>query len=309
MPTSAERAARARKAHSGAGPQKRWPVMVGAGIALLLGSVIVALSLGASGEESPEPNASGHELALGRTATVTRDLEKRPGGLLEGAKNLTEPSTAPPTSERRAAGGRRFALPLKAYAGIEDYFATPRLYGMRHAGIDFSLAGLSNVVVASSCDGTVLSTGQTDELGMHVIVDCRDGWSTVYGFLQSLNVNAGDVLKQGAEVGRGAAGEHLHFEIRFLDAPVDPEGYVDVPPRETPTPTPTATSTIAPTKAAAANSTPIATAINTSTPAPAPPTPTPSNTPTITPTPTWTLTPTRTPQKAATPTPPPPISR
>lgn len=246
------------------------------------------------------------------------DLARRPGGLVEGAVNLPDVDPQPPPAELRANGGRRFAVPVKSYAGIEDYFGTPRLYGQRHGGIDFSFAGLSDISVTASCRGTVTEAGESDQLGLYAVVDCGEGWSTVYGFLQSRAAVKGDAVSPGFEVGRGADGEHLHFEIRYNGVPLDPVPYIDVPPRFLPTATPTATSTPLPatsTSRAVNGTSPTATATSTPTLAPGQPTPTPTDTPTITPTatitptPTWTPTATRTPARQATPTPTLPVLR
>ena len=320
MPTSSERAARARKAHTRGAGRGRLPFIVG-GVALLLaagGLAVVFLAGGGNG--NAEDATAGSSSSRGSTPAPTRDLARRPGGLLEGAATLPETPPSPPASELRSSGGRRFSLPVKSYAGIEDYFGTPRLYGQRHAGIDFSFAGLSEIPVSSACEGSVVETGQSDELGLHVLIDCGSGWTTVYGFLQSVSAAKGDSAHSGKEIGRGTAGEHLHFEIRYNSTPIDPVPYIDVPPRELPTPTPTATPTLKPgqTPPPPPAAQPTSSGLPpTATPTLAPnqPTPTPSNTPTITPTatitptPTWTPTPTRTPVRAPTATPTRPQSR
>jgi len=223
-----------------------------------------------------------------------------------------ESPPAPPSSELRANGGRRFSLPLRAHAGVEDYFGTPRLYGQVHGGVDFSLAGLSDIPVYSACVGVVTSVDQSATLGLHVVVDCGDGWSFVAGFLDSAAANPGDDAGPDIEVGLGRPGAHLHVELRYQEVAIDPAGYMDLPRKVIP-PTPTPTSTPTPTGTATrtpVRGTPGVAPTATPTPRPNEPTPTPTatptitNTPTITPTPTWTPTPTRTPRPAAsTPTP------
>jgi murein DD-endopeptidase MepM/ murein hydrolase activator NlpD len=219
----------------------------------------------------------------------------------------------PPAAELRASGGDRFGLPLRAHAGVEDYFGTPRLYGQVHGGVDFSLAGLAEIPVFSACTGVVVSVGESPTLGTHVVVDCGDGWSFVAGFLAEAAVGAGDRAAPTTRIGQGTPGGHLHVELRYEDVAVDPAAYMDLPRRvilPTPTPTPTPRPTSTATRAASTGTGGAASPAVTATSRPNEPTSTPTatptitNTPTITPTPTWTPTPTRTPRPLApTPTP------
>ncbi|MGE0598652.1 MAG: murein hydrolase activator EnvC [Dehalococcoidia bacterium] len=292
------------------------PILIGASAAGIVALGVLLLAFTSGGSHAPDSVVS--RLGTETSPTPTVDLAQRPGGLLEGAMVLAPNPPVPPPSELRSAGGKRFSLPVKAHAGIEDYFGTPRLYGMRHAGVDFSLVGLKDIAVNAACAGSVESTGESPELGLHIIVDCGDDWSTVYGFLESVSAEKGSVVKPGESIGGGSPGEHLHFEIRYQGEPVDPQGYIDIPPKVLPTATPTPTSTPSPTPRTKPTSVsggtagPGAPATATATPkfTPTPTdTPTVTPTPTITPTPTWTPTPTRTPRPPATPTPAIPVSR
>lgn len=296
-----------------AAPKRRWPILAGGALAGMVVVVVAAVVLRGGGS-TPQPVDDGPGVAAVSTRgpdaqSETRDLSKRAGGLSEGAVTPAA-APSPPGTELRANGGDRFSLPLKAHAGVEDYFGTPRLYGQVHGGVDFSLAGLSEIPVFSACVGAVTSVGQSPTLGAHVVVDCGDGWSFVAGFLGETAVQAGAGAGPSGQIGLGTPGGHLHVELRYQDVPVDPAGYMDLPRRVIP-PTPTPTSTPRPTSTATRTaSTGTAGSAPSATPRPAGPTSTPTatptitNTPTITPTPTWTPTPTRTPRPAAsTPTP------
>ena len=53
--------------------------------------------------------------------------------------------------------------------------------------------------------------------GDHVIVDCGDGWSTLYGHMSELRVKVGDAVDHETVLGISGStgfstGEHLHFE-------------------------------------------------------------------------------------------------
>ena len=300
-------------------PRRRKPsplrrAFAGAGV-LAAGGLVVAIFMlitaGDGGSAVPDQAAPGRTDALLPTATAQAggpDISGRPGGLLEGAWQSGDVVTGAPE--------RRFPLPLRAHAGVEDYFGTPRLYGQVHGGADFSLVGLNVAPVLSICDGVVVQYGESPAYGVHVEVDCGEQWAFVVGFLQNIEVAEGASVEVGQRIGEGKPGGHLHVELRYGRGVVDPADHMDLPRRvvipPTPTPTPTPTTTPTPPLLPAQQSPQSALPTSTSTPGPtATPTNTPTvtNTPTITPTPTWTPTPTRTPQ-ARPPTPTPlPVAR
>jgi len=205
-------------------------------------------------------------------------------------------------------------MPLRAWSSITDRYGAPRGKGLVHGGIDLSLETHPASPVLAACEGTVAFTGYSGGYGNHVIVDCGDGWSTLYGHLSSIRVKAGDAVTFDTGVGVSGStgystGEHLHFEIRWEGTPVNPEDYLDfhIPPgtplsngpiwfpwmdppvrvRATVTPavrTGGAQAPGAPEPGTRPESTPT-TARPTATPTPVPPTPTPPRATTPTPTP------------------------
>jgi murein DD-endopeptidase MepM/ murein hydrolase activator NlpD len=195
--------------------------------------------------------------------------------------------------------GNRFTMPLQAWSEVTDrYGARNRGAGLIHGGIDLALEGdLSRSPVYSACTGRVSDSSYSGSYGYHVFVDCGDGWSTLSAHLSEIRVTVDQAVDSSVVLGVSGSsgystGEHLHFEIRWKDTPVNPENYLEfhIPPG-----TPLSNGPLYFPKAA--------TATPSSGPPPTPTdTPTPTNTPTITPTPTVTPTPTKTP----TPTPKPP---
>jgi murein DD-endopeptidase MepM/ murein hydrolase activator NlpD len=214
-----------------------------------------------------------------------------------------------PASEVAQAATSRFQMPLRAWSRVTDrYGATNRGPGRIHGGIDLALEGLSHSPVYAACTGTVASTDYSSAYGYHVIVDCGDGWTTLYAHLSQVLATPGQAVNNDVVVGiTGSSGfstgEHLHFEIRWRDTPVNPEDYLDfkIPPG-----TPLSDGPLwfpGSGGGSAASAPPTATATPTDTPTPTN-TPTVTPTPTITPTPTWTPTPTPTPRPPTrTPTP------
>ncbi len=134
--------------------------------------------------------------------------------------------TAPPPS------GGRFSFPLAAWQMVSDPFGGDRGGGRIHEGIDLSLYGYHHSNIFSACNGVVTRTEYlTYSYGYHVIVDCGDGFTTLYAHMSSILVTPGQRVSQGTVLGISGVtgfttGEHLHFEIRINGAPVNPAYYL-----------------------------------------------------------------------------------
>ncbi len=182
------------------------------------------------------------------TATVTdykpnaiadgSDLEPGRYVLLPGATRKPPPPP-PPTITTGGSGGAprpggsgRFGAPLAAWHGVSDPFGTSRGGGRIHEGIDLDLYGFHHSTVFSSCAGVVSKTEYlTYSYGYHVVVDCGDGWTTLYAHFDDIAVSPGQHVSKGTPLGVSGltgytTGEHLHFEIRFEGAPVNPADYI-----------------------------------------------------------------------------------
>jgi hypothetical protein len=116
-----------------------------------------------------------------------------------------------------------------------DGYVTSR-YGYRkgryHNGIDINLN--TGDTVRSCWSGKVrYSKYNNGGFGNLVIVRHYNGLETFYAHLSKLlvapnsEVRAGDPIGLGGNTGR-SFGSHLHFEVRFYDAPINPEEIVDI---------------------------------------------------------------------------------
>ena len=111
-------------------------------------------------------------------------------------------------------------------------FGVARGGGTYHTGIDLDLYGYWGSNVFSACNGVVTKTEYlTYSYGYHVIVDCGDGWTTLYAHFSQILVTPGQQVSAGTVLGISgntgfSTGEHLHFEIRKGGAPVDPAAYL-----------------------------------------------------------------------------------
>lgn len=116
-----------------------------------------------------------------------------------------------------------------------DGYITSR-YGYRkgryHKGIDINLE--TGDTVRSCWSGKVrYSKYNEGGFGNLVVVRHHNGLETFYAHLSKLlvapnaEVKAGDPIGLGGNTGH-SRGSHLHFEVRFYDAPINPEEVIDV---------------------------------------------------------------------------------
>ncbi|MBK6882280.1 MAG: peptidoglycan DD-metalloendopeptidase family protein [Flavobacteriales bacterium] len=108
-------------------------------------------------------------------------------------------------------------------------------YGMRHGrmhyGLDLDLETGDPVMAAF--DGMVRISKYNKSFGNVVVIRHYNGLETLYAHLSKRKVEPGDVIMAGDTLGLGgntgrSYGSHLHFEVRFLDQPIDPSLVVDI---------------------------------------------------------------------------------
>lgn len=89
-----------------------------------------------------------------------------------------------------------------------------------HSGID--LLAKPGTSVLSAGDGTVAFAGNRGNYGNLVVINHQGGKQTRYAHLNSITVQTGQTIRQGAKIGTvGSTGKpdikqsHLHFEVRY----------------------------------------------------------------------------------------------
>ncbi len=103
-------------------------------------------------------------------------------------------------------------------------------YSSYHRAIDIHTK--AGVPVVAADGGTVtLVSWQTYSYGYHVIIDHGDGVETLYAHLSAINVEAGQVVAKGEQVGAvgstgRSTGPHLHFEVRVNGSQQNPFSYL-----------------------------------------------------------------------------------
>ena len=127
------------------------------------------------------------------------------------------PNTLPLTSEQINA--------------VTSKFGKVRKFPFRytHKGVD--LAGKRNTPVKCTAEGIVTFAGNMNGYGKIVEVTHKNGVSTRYAHLNSINVSKGDTVVKFTEIGKlgntgRSTGNHLHYEIRINNTPVDPLRFV-----------------------------------------------------------------------------------
>jgi murein DD-endopeptidase MepM/ murein hydrolase activator NlpD len=123
--------------------------------------------------------------------------------------------------------GIRLYPPVKGFspARITSPFGSPPSNDRRHDGVDIKAASGEEILAAAS--GIVAFSGRKRGYGTVVILDHRNGVSTLYAHLFYASAREGESIGAGETVGRAgrrgrATGTHLHFEVRRGGSPIDP---------------------------------------------------------------------------------------
>ena len=133
----------------------------------------------------------------------------------------------------------RFVQPLFLPPLESLYVTSP--YGYRdhpftgqwelHKGIDYR----ANVgtAVRSCSNGKIFAYGELEDYGKYIIIQHRNGYTSLYGHLSRIEVAKGQIVDEGDIIGRSgntglSTGPHLHFEIRKNGLPQNPENLLNI---------------------------------------------------------------------------------
>jgi len=124
-------------------------------------------------------------------------------------------------------GMPRFVLPVAGRPSSGYGLRMDPIQGkeVNHPGFD--LAATSGTPVAAAAGGTVVHAGPASTYGNLVTVRHENGFETRYAHLSAVEVNVGDPVQAGQEIGKvgstgHSTGPHLHFEIRQDGKAIDP---------------------------------------------------------------------------------------
>jgi murein DD-endopeptidase MepM/ murein hydrolase activator NlpD len=100
---------------------------------------------------------------------------------------------------------------------------------MKHNGVDFNSG--RGAEVYSAAEGKVVISELNRTFGNYVVVEHKDGHSTAYAHLESINVRKGNYVTKGQLLGYTgntgrSTGPHLHYEVRINGTPVNPKDFL-----------------------------------------------------------------------------------
>jgi len=99
-----------------------------------------------------------------------------------------------------------------------------------HQGVDICVPPGTPIVAPA--DGVVSYIGREWDYGRMICLDHGQGFSTAYGHLKEIAVQAGEKVRMGQVIGTvglsgNSSGPHLHYEVRIQGNPVNPLRYLN----------------------------------------------------------------------------------
>ena len=100
-----------------------------------------------------------------------------------------------------------------------------------HSGVD--IIGDTGDPVMSTANGTVIVSTWHYGYGKCVRIQHKHGYQTLYGHLSKINVKNGQKISANQIIGElgstgRSTGPHLHYEVRYLDRPIDPSRFLSL---------------------------------------------------------------------------------
>ena len=119
-----------------------------------------------------------------------------------------------------------------AFGGRQDPFKKRRR--AFHEGIDFRAK--RGVKVRATAQGKVVNSGYSPSYGENIILSHGQGYETMFAHLSKRLVKVGDEVRPGQLIGLvgstgRSTGAHLHYEVRYEGAPIDPTDYAAADPQ------------------------------------------------------------------------------
>jgi murein DD-endopeptidase MepM/ murein hydrolase activator NlpD len=168
-------------------------------------SVSIAHELGLSAEPTAQVTDTHAAERLGELAASRNE---------RGAEQAAAAQTQAAADQSAVAAARPLAILPVTGARLTSTFGMR--WGTLHAGID--LAAPMRTPEMAAMDGVVLKAGPASGFGLAVYIQHANGDVTVYGHMDQILVQDGQVVKAGDTIAllgnRGqATGPHLHFEV------------------------------------------------------------------------------------------------
>jgi len=206
-------------------------------------AVIASLSQEQAKEEDISQEAEASLVALAKQKGVLYSQQKAILAKEAEEKRRQAAAAAAAAARKTGTGGGsatsehhgKFLWPVPSSDTISSIFGyrVDPISGVRklHKGVDIAAPRGTQIVAAE--DGTVLIASWVNGYGNCIVIDHGGGYWTWYGHIMEggIYVSEGDNVKRGQVIaGIGSTGDstgnHLHFEVRINEVPVNPLPYI-----------------------------------------------------------------------------------
>jgi murein DD-endopeptidase MepM/ murein hydrolase activator NlpD len=126
-------------------------------------------------------------------------------------------------------GGAELGIP-QLISPIEGIITSGFDKATNHFAVD--IAAASNTPVKTCYEGTVIFADWTSETGNIIIVQHENNLLSAYKHNSALLKEVGEFVRSGEAIaiignsGENSTGPHLHFELWFEGAPIDPQNFI-----------------------------------------------------------------------------------
>ena len=126
-------------------------------------------------------------------------------------------------------GGAELGIP-QLISPIEGIITSGFDKATNHFAVD--IASASNTPVKTCYEGTVIFADWTSETGNIIIVQHENNLLSAYKHNSALLKEVGEFVRSGEAIaiigisGENSTGPHLHFELWFEGAPIDPQNFI-----------------------------------------------------------------------------------
>ncbi|MDV6234356.1 LysM peptidoglycan-binding domain-containing M23 family metallopeptidase [Leptospira ellisii] len=159
---------------------------------------------------------NGEPLIPGESLKIFKKGKEIPPGKLSTVKSSKRPQIAEDTADPLKP---RLRFPLKTRAPFETPYN--RLSFAPHKGILFKATRHNEVRPASA--GKVAVVDEMDGYKKYVILEHKNGYSSVYANLKSVSVTEGETVDSDKIIGVLESGKGLYFQLNRGSTAVDPD--------------------------------------------------------------------------------------
>ena len=154
----------------------------------------------------------------------------------QAIEDAREQASSGSISKPSSTSSSGFLYPLGASGSITDAYGYRYhpIYGYYkfHPAVDFAVPAGTPIYATKS--GTVTAAEYNKYNGYYVAINHNDGYTSLYAHMTNYIVSPGQTVSQGEVIGYVgttgvSTGPHMHFEITYGGASVNPMEYVSIP--------------------------------------------------------------------------------